>query len=77
LYNEKGKFIIVDPTVNMAGIAYKQQANGIAKAGSDSVIASIFTDEPRQGQQSNQAPQQQQVGQQGNQNSDFDQDVPW
>lgn len=46
--NQNGEFVILDPTVNLAGIAYKQRVNGIAKEGSDSVIASIFTDEPKQ-----------------------------
>jgi hypothetical protein len=37
----------------MAGVAYKQRVNGISKPDSDTVIASIFTDESRQ-----QTPQQ-------------------
>ena len=57
--NQNGEYAILDPTVNLAGIAYKQRVNGIAKTGSDSVIASIFEDKPQQApQQYQQAPQQ-------------------
>ena len=48
LEKDGNEFILFDPTVNMAGIAYKQRVNGIAKQGSDTVIASIFADEPKQ-----------------------------
>ena len=48
LQNDNGEFMLLDPSINMAGLLLKQQVNGIAKNGSDSVIASIFTDEPRQ-----------------------------
>lgn len=45
LEKDGNEFILFDPSVNMAGIAYKQRVNGIAKPDSDTVIASIFTDE--------------------------------
>jgi len=48
LSNDNGEYALLDPTINMAGIMLKQQVNGIAKAGSDSVIASVFTDELNQ-----------------------------
>ena len=47
LENANGEYALLDPTISMAGVAYKQMTNGIAKQGSDSVIASIFTDEPQ------------------------------
>lgn len=70
LSNDNGEYILFDPTVNMAGIMLKQQVNGIAKNGSDSVIASIFTDEPQQN-----APQKAAQAQQNNANNGFDDDV--
>lgn len=70
LSNENGEYVILDPTINMAGIAYKQRVNGIAKQGSDSVIASIFTDEPKS------APQQAAEMSQRN-SGDFDDDIPF
>jgi len=51
----------------MAGLLLKQQINGIAKNGSDSVIASIFTDEKN-------APQQAANMSQANQH---DEDIPY
>jgi len=64
LSNDNGEFILLDPSINMAGLLLKQQINGIAKNGSDSVIASIFSDEQNQSapqkaasmSQANQAP---------------------
>lgn len=67
LSNDNGEYILFDPTVNMAGIAFKQRVNGIAKDGSDSVIASIFTDEPKQS-----APQQS-----ASQADDFNDSIPF
>lgn len=69
LSNDNGEYILFDPTVNMAGIAFKQRVNGIAKDGSDSVIASIFTDEPKS------APERASEVQQSNQSNGFDDDV--
>lgn len=68
LSNDNGEFILLDPSINMAGLLLKQQINGIAKAGSDSVIASIFTDEPKS------APQHASDMAQANQSDDFDSD---
>jgi hypothetical protein len=48
LEKDGNEFILFDPSVNMAGVAYKQRVNGISKPDSDTVIASIFTDEPKQ-----------------------------
>ena len=72
LSNDNGEYIIFDPTVSMAGIAYKQRVNGIAKQGADSVIASIFMDEPKQNQSANNAPQSQ-----GAPANDFDDLIPF
>jgi hypothetical protein len=55
LSNENGEFAIIDPTVNLAGVAYKQRVNGISKQDSDSVMVGIFSDD-RQGQQQQSAP---------------------
>jgi len=65
LQNDNGEYALLDPSVNMAGIAFKQMQNGISKQGSDSVIASIFLDE------SQQQPQQQTSGI----GSNFDDDI--
>ncbi len=70
LQNDNGEFMLLDPSINMAGILLKQQINGIAKNGSDSVIASIFTDEPN-------APQKAASMSQANQGKDFDDDLPY
>jgi len=67
LQNDNGEFILLDPSINMAGLLLKQQINGIAKNGSDSVIASIFTDEKN-------APQQAANMSQANQH---DEDIPY
>ena len=67
LSNDNGEYAILDPAINMAGIAYKQRVNGIAKQGADSVIASIFTDEPKQN-----APQ---MASDASQRNQFDDDI--
>jgi len=81
LNNDNGEYILFDPSVNMAGIAFLQSQLPDAKPNSTSVIASIFTDEPREGgQQASQATQGAQAGQQGSTNmsgGDFDQDIPF
>jgi len=69
LQNDNGEFMLLDPSINMAGLLLKQQINGIAKNGSDSVIASIFTDEPKQN-----APQQAANMSQANQH---DENIPF
>jgi len=70
LNNDNGEYILFDPSVNMAGIAFLQSQLPDAKPNSTSVIASIFTDEPKQGQQqaATQAPQ--------SSGADFDGDIP-
>ena len=42
------EYVLIDPTVSLSGIAYKQRVNGIGKTDSDSIIASVFTDQPAQ-----------------------------
>ena len=59
LSSQHGEYVLLDPAVNIAGIAYKQRVNGLANQGSDTVIASIFDDAQQQG-----GAQQQQGGQQ-------------
>jgi len=51
LNNDKGEYALIDPCVNLAGVAIKQRLMNPGK-GNGSVMCSIFTDEPRQ-----QAPQ--------------------
>ena len=76
LNNDNGEYILFDPSVNMAGIAFLQSQLPDAKPNSTSVIASIFTDEPRE-----QAAQSQSSGSsnQAQQSSgdDFSDDVPF
>lgn len=69
LNNQNGDFILMDPTVNLAGVLLKQNALA-AKQGkqpSDSVMVSVFEDQPQQSQPQQggyqqQAPQQQIYG---------------
>jgi len=59
LNNQNGDFILMDPTINLAGVLLKQNALA-AKQGkqqSDSVMVSVFEDQPQQN-----APQQQPQG---------------
>ena len=70
LSNDNGEYAILDPAINMAGIAYKQRVNGIAKQGADSVIASIFTDEPKQN-----APQK--AAEMSENNQEFNDSIPF
>lgn len=59
LNNQNGDFILMDPTINLAGVLLKQNALA-AKQGkqqSDSVMVSVFEDQPQQT-----APQQQSQG---------------
>lgn len=51
LSNDNGEYALIDPSVNLAGVAVKQLVNGVSKKGSDSVIASIFEDQPQQAPQ--------------------------
>lgn len=69
LNNQNGDFILMDPTINLAGVLLKQNALA-AKQGkqpSDSVMVSVFEDQPQQSQPQQsgyqqQAPQQQSYG---------------
>ena len=36
LNNDNGEFMILDPSVNLSGIAFKQRVNGISKPDTDS-----------------------------------------
>ena len=67
---DNSEFILFDPTINMAGIAYKQRVNGIVKPDSDTVIASIFTDEPKQN-----APQK--AAEMSENNQEFNDSIPF
>ena len=61
LNNQNGDFILMDPTVNLAGVLLKQNALA-AKQGkppSDSVMVSVFEDQPQQSQQQQSGYQQQ------------------
>jgi len=50
LNNNNGEYVLLDPTVNIAGVLAKQNSLAIksGKESRDMVMASIFTDEPRQ-----------------------------
>ena len=67
LDNQNGEFVLMDPSINLAGVLLKQNALA-AKQGkqpSDSVMVSIFTDQPQQqgnGGGYQQQPQQQNYG---------------
>lgn len=52
LNNQNGDFILMDPAINLAGVLLKQNALA-AKQGkqpSDSVMVSVFEDQPQQSQ---------------------------
>lgn len=51
LSNENGEYILMDPTVNLAGVLMKQRvlAQKQGKKGGDSVICSIFDRNENQG----------------------------
>lgn len=69
LNNQNGDFILIDPTINLAGVLLKQNALA-AKQGkqpSDSVMVSVFEDQqqqsqPQQSGYQQQAPRQQSYG---------------
>lgn len=47
--NDNGEYVLLDPTVDLAGVMMKQRllaAEGVGKAGS-AVMCSVFTDEPQ------------------------------
>lgn len=79
LDNQNGEYVLIDPSVSLAGILAKQNAMA-ANAGQpmrDNVMAGIFTDQNQGGQQgyqqprtqSNQQPRQQPQGNQGYRNN--------
>lgn len=73
--NQNGKFILIDPTVSLAGVLQKQNAMA-AKEGKpprDNVMCSIF-DNSQGNQQQNRQPQQQQQPQQ---QADYSEDIPF
>lgn len=57
--NDNGEYLLLDPTVSLSGVLAKQRAyaHSQGKKMQESVLVSIFTDEPRQ-QQNNQSRQQ-------------------
>lgn len=62
LSNDNGSYLLLDPSVSLAGVLLKQNALAIkqGKPPRDSVMVSIFADENQQSQpqQQHQAPQQ-------------------
>tara|TARA_R110000796_G_scaffold192383_2_gene309074 strand:+ start:451 stop:819 length:369 start_codon:yes stop_codon:yes gene_type:complete len=71
LSNDKGEYMLLDPSVSLAGVLIKQNALAAKSGGQqrDMLMVSIFEDD-NQGQQQNnqqQAPQQNQGGFQGQQ----------
>lgn len=77
LDNQNGEFVLMDPAVNLAGVLLKQNALA-AKQGkqpSDSVMVSIFTDQPQQAAP-HQGGYQQQPQQQGNYGTNVQQPNP-
>ena len=53
MQNDNGEYALIDPAVNLAGVAFKQRVNGVGKSDSDSVIASVFEDQAKQQAPSN------------------------
>jgi len=53
LENQNGEFILLDPTINLAGVLAKQNAMEFAKGGQmrDNVMCSIFDNNQQQGNQ--------------------------
>lgn len=66
LSNDKGEYILLDPSVSLAGVLIKQNALAAKSGGQqrDMLMVSIFEDE-NQGQQQNNQQQGQQQGQGG------------
>lgn len=75
--NDGGEYMILDPTVNLAGVLLKQNALAAqqGKQQRDSVMVSVFT-EDNQGQQGYQQPQQQPQQQQAPQQQGYQQQAP-
>jgi len=66
LSNENGEYVILNPTIDLAGVLIRQRLMNPQKAGKG-VMCSIFTDEPRQ-----QAP----ANNQGAPQNDFEDSIP-
>jgi len=78
LENNGGEYVLLDPSVSLAGLLIQQVQSGIAKQGPTSVIASVF-DDNYQGGGKRQAPQQQQQRQAPAPKpvAQFDDDIPF
>ena len=76
LDNDNGEYILLDPSVNLAGALIKQNVMAAkqGKEARDMLMVSIFTDD-NQGQQ--QAPQQSAPQQQGGFDESKGDDIPW
>lgn len=61
LNNQNGDFILMDPSINLAGVLLKQNALAAkhGKQPSDSVMVSVFDDQPQQSQPQQSGYQQQ------------------
>tara|TARA_R110000744_G_scaffold337266_1_gene442518 strand:- start:245 stop:592 length:348 start_codon:yes stop_codon:yes gene_type:complete len=55
LSNDKGEFLLLDPTVSLAGVLAKQNALEFKKGGTmrDNVMCGIYDDQPKQNNQNN------------------------
>ena len=53
LSNQNGEYALLDPTINLAGVLQKQNRykHSRGEQTGDSVMVSVFSDEPRQAQQ--------------------------
>lgn len=69
LDGQNGEYLLLDPTVSLAGVLAKQNALALSqnKPVRDSVMVSVFDDAQQQGQQNNQGGQGYQQQPQGNQ----------
>lgn len=81
LSNDNGEYIMLNPTVDLAGVLMKQRFLAQKTKGKtgDNVMCSIFDNANKQGggqQQAKQPPAQQQAGPQSN-FDDFDDDIPF
>ena len=62
--NDGGEYMLLDPSINLAGVLIKQNAMAASKGGQlrDTVMISVFTDENQNQQQGGFNQQQQQQG---------------
>ncbi len=77
LSNDNGSYVLLDPSINLAGALIKQNvlAEKSGKPARDMLMVSIFEDDNRQQQPQQQAPQQSQP--QAPVDDSFDDDIPW